>query len=67
MMLLALVLSIAVIQEYQAATTEHWMLDVAFLYWVGVSSLSLAILPVLMRYLIFSRQLIKGITAGAVK
>ena len=41
---LALVLSIAVIQEYQAATTEHWMLDVAFLYWVGVSSLSLAIL-----------------------
>lgn len=32
-----------------------------------LSSLSLAILPVLVLYLIFSRQLIKGITAGAVK
>ena len=42
--ILALGLSIAVIQEYQSATTEHRMLDVAFLYWVGVSFLSLAIL-----------------------
>jgi len=32
-----------------------------------LASLSLAILPVLVLYLIFSRQLIKGITAGAVK
>lgn len=32
-----------------------------------LSSLSLAILPVLALYLIFSRQLIKGITSGAVK
>lgn len=32
-----------------------------------LSSLSLAILPVLILYLIFSRQLIKGITSGAVK
>ena len=32
-----------------------------------LSTLSLAILPVLILYLIFSRQLIRGITAGAVK
>ncbi|MEY4698016.1 MAG: hypothetical protein RIT14_2444 [Pseudomonadota bacterium] len=32
-----------------------------------LSALSLAILPVLVLYLIFSRQLIRGITAGAVK
>jgi raffinose/stachyose/melibiose transport system permease protein len=32
-----------------------------------LASLSLAILPVLILYLIFSRQLIRGITAGAVK
>jgi len=32
-----------------------------------LSALSLAILPVLILYLIFSRQLIRGITAGAVK
>ncbi|MEM5501343.1 carbohydrate ABC transporter permease [Ahrensia kielensis] len=32
-----------------------------------LASLSLAIIPVLVLYLIFSRQLIKGITAGAVK
>lgn len=32
-----------------------------------LSSLSLAILPALVLYLIFSRQLIRGITAGAVK
>ena len=32
-----------------------------------LSSLSLAILPILVLYLIFSRQLIRGITAGAVK
>ena len=32
-----------------------------------LSSLSLAIVPVLVLYLIFSRQLIRGITAGAVK
>jgi len=32
-----------------------------------LSSLTLAILPVLVLYLIFSRQLIRGITAGAVK
>lgn len=32
-----------------------------------LSSLSLAILPVLILYLIFSRQLIRGITSGAVK
>ena len=30
-------------------------------------ALSLAIVPVLILYLIFSRQLIRGITAGAVK
>ncbi len=32
-----------------------------------LSALSLAIIPVLILYLIFSRQLIRGITAGAVK
>jgi raffinose/stachyose/melibiose transport system permease protein len=32
-----------------------------------LSSLTLAILPILLLYLIFSRQLIRGITAGAVK
>jgi raffinose/stachyose/melibiose transport system permease protein len=32
-----------------------------------LSALSVAILPVLVLYLLFSRQLIKGITAGAVK
>ena len=32
-----------------------------------LASLSLAILPVLVLYLLFSRQLIRGITAGAVK
>ena len=32
-----------------------------------LAALSLAILPVLVLYLIFSRQLIRGITAGAVK
>ncbi len=32
-----------------------------------LSALSLAILPVLVLYVIFSRQLIRGITAGAVK
>lgn len=32
-----------------------------------LSALSLAIVPVLVMYLIFSRQLIRGITAGAVK
>ncbi|MBT3533764.1 MAG: carbohydrate ABC transporter permease [Rhodospirillaceae bacterium] len=32
-----------------------------------LSSLTLAIVPVLLLYLIFSRQLIRGITAGAVK
>ena len=32
-----------------------------------LASLSLAILPVLVLYLVFSRQLIRGITAGAVK
>lgn len=32
-----------------------------------LSALSLAIVPVLLLYLIFSRQLIRGITAGAVK
>lgn len=36
--------------------------------WNGViSALALAILPVLILYLIFSRQLIRGITSGAVK
>jgi len=36
--------------------------------WNGVlSALALAILPVLVLYLIFSRQLIRGITSGAVK
>jgi len=36
--------------------------------WEAVlAALSLAILPVLVLYLIFSRQLIRGITAGAVK
>ena len=32
-----------------------------------LSALSLAIMPVLVLYLIFSRQLVRGITAGAVK
>ena len=32
-----------------------------------LAALSLAILPVLVLYLIFSRQLIRGITSGAVK
>ena len=32
-----------------------------------LAALSLAIVPVLILYLIFSRQLIRGITAGAVK
>jgi raffinose/stachyose/melibiose transport system permease protein len=32
-----------------------------------LASLSLAILPALVLYLIFSRQLIRGITSGAVK
>ena len=32
-----------------------------------LAALSLAILPVLVLYLVFSRQLIRGITAGAVK
>jgi raffinose/stachyose/melibiose transport system permease protein len=32
-----------------------------------LAALSLAIVPVLGLYLIFSRQLIRGITAGAVK
>ena len=32
-----------------------------------LAALTLAILPVLVLYLIFSRQLIRGITAGAVK
>jgi raffinose/stachyose/melibiose transport system permease protein len=32
-----------------------------------ISALSLAILPVLVLYLVFSRQLIRGITSGAVK
>ena len=32
-----------------------------------LAALSLAIVPVLVMYLIFSRQLIRGITAGAVK
>lgn len=36
--------------------------------WNGVlSALSLAIVPVLVLYLVFSRQLVRGITAGAVK
>jgi raffinose/stachyose/melibiose transport system permease protein len=36
--------------------------------WNGVlSALALAILPVLVLYLVFSRQLIRGITSGAVK
>ena len=40
----ALAISIAVVLEYQTPTTDHSMLDVAFLYWVGVSLLSLGIL-----------------------
>ena len=32
-----------------------------------LSALSMAILPVLVLYVIFSRQLIRGITSGAVK
>ncbi len=32
-----------------------------------LAALSLAIVPVLILYLIFSRQLIRGLTAGAVK
>jgi raffinose/stachyose/melibiose transport system permease protein len=36
--------------------------------WNGVlSALSLATVPVLLLYLAFSRQLVRGITAGAVK
>ena len=33
----------------------------------ALSALALAILPVLILYVIFSRQLIRGITSGAVK
>ena len=36
------------------------------LFWVVVA-VSLAIFPVLVLYLVFSRQLIRGITSGAVK
>ena len=32
-----------------------------------LASLTLAIIPVLVLYVIFSRQLIRGITSGAVK
>jgi raffinose/stachyose/melibiose transport system permease protein len=32
-----------------------------------LSSLTLAMLPVLLLYIFFSRQLIRGITAGAIK
>jgi raffinose/stachyose/melibiose transport system permease protein len=32
-----------------------------------LAALSLAVLPVLVLYALFSRQLIRGITAGAVK
>jgi len=32
-----------------------------------LSALSMAILPVMILYVIFSRQLIRGITSGAVK
>ena len=32
-----------------------------------LSALSMAILPVMVLYVIFSRQLIRGITSGAVK
>ena len=32
-----------------------------------LAALSLAIIPVLLLYLVFSRQLIRGITSGAVK
>ena len=32
-----------------------------------LASLSLAILPVLLLYIIFSRQLLRGITSGAIK
>ena len=32
-----------------------------------LAALSLAIIPVLLLYLIFTRQLIRGITSGAVK
>ncbi|CLQ36834.1 Sn-glycerol-3-phosphate transport integral membrane protein ABC transporter UGPE [Mycobacterium tuberculosis] len=32
-----------------------------------LAALSLAILPVMVLYVIFSRQLIRGITSGAVK
>jgi ABC-type glycerol-3-phosphate transport system permease component len=32
-----------------------------------LAALSLAILPILVLYVIFSRQLIRGITSGAVK
>ena len=33
----------------------------------ALAALSLAVLPVLVLYAVFSRQLIRGITAGAVK
>ena len=32
-----------------------------------LAALSLAVLPILVLYAVFSRQLIRGITAGAVK
>ena len=39
----------------------------SFFTTLWVAALSLAIVPVLVLYLVFSRQLIRGITAGAVK
>jgi raffinose/stachyose/melibiose transport system permease protein len=36
-------------------------------YYSVLAALTLAILPPVLLYLIFSRQLIRGITAGAVK
>ena len=32
-----------------------------------IASLSLAIAPILVLYILFSRQLVRGLTAGAVK
>ena len=47
------------VQQFIGQYTVNWGAVLA--------SLSVAILPVLVMYIIFSKQLIRGITAGAVK
>mgnify|MGYP000016315537 CR=1 FL=1 len=49
------------------ATVDDAYFDASGLRKDRLAALSLAIVPVLVLYLVFSRQLIRGITAGAVK